>query len=456
MKFKILHTNDIHSNYENFAKIKTLINLNKDENTIILDAGDFADFKRVELMGTKGKLAGQLLEKAGYDAITIGNNETFQGIKMLESMTNLSPIPFLSCNLLKSGKPLNDVNPFIFLIKQNVRFLIIGTSPNIPIFNELMGFSFIDYREEITKIIQENKHDVCILVNHIGTKNDELLANSIDGIDIIISSHDHKLYPEAKIINGVINHSAGQYGENLGVIEFELQDNKLSLSNSKVISTNTIQKDTGIIKILAENKIEAINYLSQALYPLNQTLYHDYLEECPIGNLLADSLRDLLKCDIGLINSGIINGGIKKGFVTDLKLIEIAPSPLNATSFEVKGKDIKAALQISLDPQNCLHNGKGPGFRGIALGRLHVSGMTIIYKNQTINKILIGNEELNEEKYYTVGSSDYLQRNQVYTPLNNNINPNYHVEYIRDVLKIYLPKQEFVDNAFINRWISEN
>ncbi|MDF2612081.1 MAG: bifunctional metallophosphatase/5-nucleotidase [Lachnospiraceae bacterium] len=49
MKLTIHHTNDIHSNFENFSKITTLINERKDSNTLILDAGDFADFKRIEL-----------------------------------------------------------------------------------------------------------------------------------------------------------------------------------------------------------------------------------------------------------------------------------------------------------------------------------------------------------------------------------------------------------------------
>jgi len=455
MKFKILHTNDIHSNYENFSKIKTLIDLNKNENTIILDAGDFADFKRIELIGTKGSIAGELLKNAGYNAITIGNNETFQGIDMLETMVASSSIPFLSCNLLKNNQKLENVRPFIILEKQNTRFLIIGTSPKVLVFKELMGFSFLDYNTEIQKIISDNEHDVCILVNHIGTKNDEIIANTLEGIDIIISSHDHQLYKEAKVINHVINHSAGQYGENLGMIEFLVEDKQVTLVHSKVISTDSIKEDEAITEIIKRNKQIAIKNLSEPLYQIDKDLYHDFIEECPIGNLLADALKDLLKCDIGLINSGILNGGIKKGYITELKLNEIAPSPLNATSFEVKGKYIKEALQLSLDTQICLNNGKGPGFRGIALGKLHVSGLTVFYQNQMINNILVGDETLDEEKYYKVGSSDYLQRNPIYNSLNNNINPTYLIEYIRDVLRIYLNKNEFVENAFVDRYIKQ-
>ncbi|MEG1487971.1 metallophosphoesterase, partial [Lactococcus sp.] len=61
MRFKILHTNDIHSNFENFSKISTKIKELKDENTLILDAGDFHDFKDIMLEGTKGIAGGKLL-----------------------------------------------------------------------------------------------------------------------------------------------------------------------------------------------------------------------------------------------------------------------------------------------------------------------------------------------------------------------------------------------------------
>ncbi len=455
MKFKILHTNDVHSNYENFAKIKTLIDMEKDENTIILDAGDFGDFKRIELLGTKGKLAGNLLKYAGYDAITVGNNETFQGVEMLETMAHFSPVPFLSCNLLKDGKAIKGVKPFIIRRIKDVRFLVIGTSPILPIFNELLGFSDIDYNEEIKKIIKENDHDVCILLNHISTIKDEIIANAIPGIDIIISGHDHQLFNEARLISNVINHSAGSYGEYLGVIEFSYENKQVTLTNSYVRSTKDISPDHGILEIINEHRIEAIDNLSKPLFFINKTLYHDLIEECPIANLIADGLKDFLNCDIGLINSGILNGGIPEGEVTELKLIEIAPSPLNATSFEIKGRDLKEALNLSLNSAICLLDGKGPGFRGIALGRLHVSGMEIHYHHNTITKILIDNKPFDEDKYYKVASSDYLQRNNIYATLANNKNPIYKVEYIRDILRIYLNKKGFVEESFKKRWIKE-
>lgn len=454
MRFKILHTNDIHSNYENFAKIKTLIDEIKDDNTLILDAGDFADFKRIELIGTRGKLAGELLSEASYDAITVGNNETFQGIQMLEEMASNSQIPYLSCNMYKEiDTELNGVFSHIIIKKQGIRFLIIGTSPVMAVFPELMGFSYKNYKHVIKTIINENKDrfDISILLNHIGTSNDVKLAFS--DIDFIISGHDHQLYERAKIINNTINNSAGNFGEYLGMIEFDYSNKKITLIDSKTISTNNIKEDEEIINILNKNKIIATLNLSKPLFQIEKTLWHDFIDECPLGNFLADALKDIFKTDIGLINIGIVSGGIKKGDVTEKKLIDICPSPLNPTYFEIQGKYLKDALQKSLQTEVCLNNGRGPGFRGICVGRLHVSGLKITYDKEKIISIYVNDELLDDEKWYTVASSDYLQRGTVYSSLANNKNPKYKVEYVRDTLREYLVKKDFIDNSFNERWI---
>lgn len=96
MKIRILHTNDVHSRFENFSKISSKIRELKNENTLILDAGDFM---RLELQGTGGIAGCSLLNLAGYDAIAVGNNESFSGVDILEKMTTSGLTPFLSCDL---------------------------------------------------------------------------------------------------------------------------------------------------------------------------------------------------------------------------------------------------------------------------------------------------------------------------------------------------------------------
>ena len=455
MRFKILHTNDVHSRFENFAKITTKIKELRDENTLILDAGDYHDFKDVMLQGTSGQAGGELLLEAGYEAIAIGNNEAFEGLETLNSMVNNDKVPFLSCNLVKlDGSRISGVKRSIIINKSGVRFLIIGTSPNFKTFLNLLGMNSIDYKKQIEKEISDNKgkYDVCILLSHLGLIEDTDIANTMDGIDIIIDGHSHELMLEPKIIKNTVIHMSGCYGENLGLLEFDY-NGSISNINGVNINIKDVEMDTNILSLIKKNRKIANDSLGVPLYSINRDMWHDVVEENPITNLLADAIRDVLNCDIGLINSGIMNSGIRKGEVSFKKLIEICPSPLNPTYMEIQGKYIKEALKESLDPEVCYKEGRGSGFRGRFLGRLHISGAVIEYDNNNIKKIIINGNDIDEEKYYSVATSDYLQRGTGYKTLANNVNVRYNPEYLRITLRDYLCKDNFLADSYIDRWI---
>ncbi|ASK64456.1 bifunctional metallophosphatase/5'-nucleotidase [Virgibacillus phasianinus] len=454
MKLKLIHTNDVHSNFENFSKAASLIKKYKDEHSLVLDGGDFADFKSIELQGTKGMAAIELLENVGYDALTIGNNEMFNGVDTLERMASNSSFSFISNNLFRKDQSrINGVVPSTIIEKGGIRILITGSSPNLDEFNDGLGVHISCYKQALSEEIMRNqgKYDICILLSHIGTFADLEIAEEIGGIDVIISAHDHQLYSEVKVINQTIMNSAGCYGEYVGIIELEVTGDKVELLSSANIPTTSAQIDQGIVSILQRNKEKAIEVLSEPLYAIDLPLWHDVIEENPITNLIADGLKDMLDCDIGLINSGIVNAGIFTN-LSNKKLIEICPSPLNPTTFEVKGKDLLLALEQSLDAQICLADGRGPGFRGKYAGRLHVSGATITHDGKIITKMLIGDVPVEAESWYTMASSDYLQRGSGYESLANNRHVTYSPEEIRDVIKSYADRQDYIEKAFVNRW----
>lgn len=454
MKIRILHTNDIHSRFENFAKIVTKINELKHENTLILDAGDFNDFMRIEVQGTKGKAGCKLLNIAGYDAVTIGNNEGFAGIDIIETMTSEKLIPYISCNLYKSDmSSIEGVRRSIIIDRGGVKFLILGITPVFNEFFSLENMYASNPNNEINKELETNKgkYDICIALSHLGMKSDFKLAE-VNGIDIIIGGHSHTFMDSAKVINETIIHQSGAYGEYLGVIDIEIADKKIIGFHEENIKSDDIAEDSEIIEELFKQKDLAIEVLSQPLYKVDCNIWHDIVEENPLTNLLADALMDVISCDMSIINSGVINVGIRKGDVSNIKLLEISPSPLNPTYIEIKGKYIKEALNLSLRSEVCLQDGKGAGFRGKYLGRLHMSNAIIEHNGKEILRVKIGNEELEDEKTYRVATSDYLRRGTGYPSLANCSNEKYNPEYMRDVLREYLNKEEFIEKCFIDRW----
>lgn len=457
MELQILHTNDIHSNFENFARIATKINELRDENTIILDAGDFADFKRVETNGTKGMVAIDLLEEANYDAIAVGNNETFDGIDTLTNMASNGRIPLLSCHIEKlKGGNIEGINKSIVINRARLRILIIGTSPNLNEFSTSCGLNILDYLDGINNEIHKNegKYDICIVLSHLGMDKDEEIATKIPEVDVIIGGHFHILMDEPKIVNDTIIHTSGQFGEHLGVIKLSVEDNKVSLISGQNINIEELGMDEGVIKVLKKNKEIALNNLSIPLYKVKENLWHDVIEENPITNLLADGLSKVYNCDFAFINSGVLNGGVKKGALTNLKLLQIEPSPLNPTYVEIQGQYILGAIKESLDGDIVLADGRGPGFRGKYVGRLHFSkNVKIKYKGRKVLEVLINEEPIKEDKVYRVSTSDYLHRGSGYKDLKNNSNHKYDDRYIRDILREYLCDEDMVNDALEERWI---
>lgn len=459
MNITILHTNDIHSNFLNYGRIVTKIKQLRDENTIILDAGDFNDFKSVELQGTNGTAGAELLNIGEYDAISIGNNETNEGMETLKNIIHHSNMPFLTCNLKNMNlTSLEGTKSSIIIEKSHIKFLIIGTSPNSD-FYFLNNLCTEDYKKAIAHemTVNKGKYDICILLSHLGLIEDREIASVFNEIHIIIDGHSHKAMEKAEFINNTIIHMSGCYGEWLGKlnIEFEKLQGTYKIKNftdSNIKIDNSIKINQEVLQCLSKNKAIAEENLSKPMYSINRDMWQDVIEENPITNLLADGLKDFLHSDLAIINSGVLNGGIRKGGVSKLKLLEICPSPLNPTIMYIKGSDIFKAFQISADADVCLSDGKGSGFRGKYLGRLHLSGGTVEYSGKNVTKITVGNEELQFEKWYKVASSDYLKRGSGYKTLGNNKDEKYFVEFLRDILEIYLNKPDFLEKAYENRW----
>lgn len=456
MQLRILHTNDLHSRFENYAKVVTKIKEFRKENTLVLDAGDFNDFSRIELQGTDGRAGCSLLSLGGYDAIAIGNNEGFSGIDTIETMTGTGLVTFLSSNIYKKGlKSIGGLKRSIIIERKGLRILIIGTTPPFNEFFVLDDMYATDPFEEINREIEKNKgkYDICILLNHQGIKEDLDIAEKITGANIIIGGHSHTLMEDASVVNGVIIHQSGSYGEYLGVLDVEVEDNLIKGYKAQNIKLDDVPADKEVMDELLRQKEIAIDNLSIPLYKVDRDIWHDVMEENPITNLLADGLRDVLPCDIGIINSGVINGGIKRGNVSKKRLLEICPSPLNPTYMEIKGSDIKEALRQSLQADFCLQDGIGSGFRGKYLGRLHISGAVIEHDGRNIFRVMLNDGEMKDDKVYRVATSDYLQRGTGYTSLANNKNVSYNPEYLRDTLEEYMNRVDYVDKCFTDRWI---
>ncbi|MFX0043977.1 MAG: bifunctional metallophosphatase/5'-nucleotidase, partial [Candidatus Hodarchaeota archaeon] len=363
-----------------------------------------------------------------------------------------------------NGKKIINLKDYVIFDINNLRILVTGVTPAYNEWYNLFNKNVEDPSEALKRLlskIDKKQFDLLIVISHLGLDNDKELAKKVPNINIIIGGHSHSVLNECAVENNTIICQAGFLGEYVGelIIDYDYKDKFIKNFKNRLILTKDYPEDPIVNEIIKENSKKAIDNMSQPLYKIDIELKHSFSEESQIGNLMADGLKDFLNSDIGIINSGVLNHGIEKGYITKLILHQICPSPLNPTIVEIKGNDLLLTLEKSLLQEFQLADGAGAGFRGKYLGNIQVSSNVQIYYNQAnkplnkIQEVKISNQLLDPQKWYTAGTSDYLQRGTGYEDFGNCKNEVYRREWLRDILEEYLKKNRYVKKAIINRFI---
>jgi 2',3'-cyclic-nucleotide 2'-phosphodiesterase (5'-nucleotidase family) len=465
MKLRILHFNDVHSRFEELARVASAVEELRDENTVVLDAGDNADFARMETEGTCGVISSAILNEMGVDAKVFGNNEGFAGRENSRTIVGSSWCPVVTCNVydLQSNRKLGFLDDAVILERSGVRILVVGVTAGgwLNVFYELDRMHVKDPEEEIRRVLADYEgfdYDLLVVLSHLGLEKDKEIASHFHCVNVIIGGHSHSLLKKPLMENNVIICQAGQFGEYLGelVVDFDVEKRKAVHFDGRLISAKDYSPHPKIVKLIERHSRLADRNLSRKLYSFSVSLDHSLTEENAIGNLLADALKDMLKTEIGIINSGVLNGGIGKGAVTRKLLHHLCPSPLNPTCMEVKGVDLQTALEKSLRKEFQLGDGRGPGSRTRYLGNIQVSrNLQVKVNSGVIKSITVESQALEPDRWYSVGTSDFLQRGTGYSELANNRHERYRIEFLRDVLQTYLQKESFLNKAFQKRFIVE-
>ncbi len=449
----VYHTNDVHSCFDAFCGIVTGLKKYAGKDDLILDAGDFCDLKSIMITGSEGVGGIHLLQKAGYDALAVGNNEFFAGIEALQQMS-LQGLPMLSCNLFNmDGTRVDGILPAVIVNKGTLRYLVIGVSPYFTeqVFLNMEHLMDKPAYECIPEIQQaaEGRYDICIVLSHSGTLRDKEMAEKAKGIDLIIGGHTHELYSEPLKIGSTWIFQAGCFGTHLGAVKIELDDQNHILNMTGTCMQNTWAEDKQTEELLHKETMLAETKLSQVLYTIERTLPFDLYHECTAVNAVCDALKNAYDCDFACIHNSILNDSVSSD-VSRMSLLNICPSPLNPALMQYSGRQIAEAAQKSFDDSFVHQPGRGPGFRGEEVGTLSFSHNVRLHRNPL--KIEVNGIEIEPDRFYSCMCDDYLTRGICYSMLKDTENKAHYYEgYIRDLLERELCHPEVIRNAQIQR-----
>jgi 2',3'-cyclic-nucleotide 2'-phosphodiesterase (5'-nucleotidase family) len=472
-RIHLLFTNDVHSRFERMARIYTLaVEWRRrlaaaGEEGLVLDIGDHMDRAFPETEGTDGEANRLVLEKTGYDAVTLGNNEllTFTRSQLAQTYEGASFV-VVSNNVVKreTGEPPSWIRPGLIVERAGVRIGLLAVTIPYPIVYELMGWQVSDpfdvLRREVKRM--RGKADLVVVLSHFGLSNDRRLAEEVDGIDLILGGHTHHLLEEPVRQGNTWIAAAGKFGEHVGfvTVEWDATTRRVWNITGRSVPTDGVEAAPELLDLIRHCRRRAEKRLGRPVAWLKRDLPLDWQGESPFGNLLADSLREWTEAELGLANSGLLLSALCAGPVTRGELHRICPHPINPVRIALKGEHIRRALEESLLPEFFSAPVRGYGFRGKVLGSLCVSGLTVevdpyAEPYRKIRSIRVGERELRDGEEYTVGTVDMFTFGTGYLSLKEGKLLRYYMpEFLRDLLVWQLKREDAVEAGFVKRWKS--
>lgn len=197
---------------------------------LFLHAGDELSRGNALTRATKGRASFELFDRMGLDAFTVGNGEFYSGSSNLLELAAAVRFPVLHANSKPVGAGETWLPATAFFERRGVRIGIVGggragNGPSIPLRHRFFNDVLPELLPELT-----GKADFTIALTHQGVLRDIELAQTFDGIDVVVGGDSHTLLPVpmpvSRVVGGATNVTwvaqAGEYGKYLGRIDVTL------------------------------------------------------------------------------------------------------------------------------------------------------------------------------------------------------------------------------------------
>jgi len=454
----ILHTNDLHGNYDlvvrQAAYIKKRVRELKaqGESYLLVDGGDHLDMSINECLATDGHMHLEMLADVGYHAMSVGNNELLRSTPaLIRKHSRESSVPWLLSNLVEGdGTPIGGMKETLLVTVDNgVKVGLFGATDQFEdLYENKHGFRNRETLTAIKKAVADLKTqgaDVIVFLSHLGYGADVKMAKEVSGlVDVIVGAHSHTMLQSPVVESGVLIVQAGSHGQYVGELQLDLHiENGLhkieSFEGKLVEITLESEIDASMEAILEKGREETNEFLSEVLFTTREDLTH-----ADIIQLMADAVRDYWKSEVGIMYGGAaVDQGLESGDVTKGDVYNRCKSMHSPVLMELKGEQIARLIEDSFNGEVTSKQVYGNGFRphGIPIGALAFSGVTCSHHDGIISDVKVNGESLVEEKVYRVGTGSPLLYEEVcgYSSVKGNTLIEVgKTEMVKDVFMNYL------------------
>ena len=460
-EFVILFTNDFHSQIEPLSKdetynadrggakrIKALVDSVRAAEPVVLlaDAGDL-------VQGTyyfsllNGVVEMMILNELSYDVRTIGNHEFDKKMVGLGEMFAMSSVPVVATNYDFSNTALaSHVKKSVILDAGTLKVGFVGLNVRLenlvdPTACEGVGWQNACLVADIeAEKLRDEGADMVIALSHLGYEKDSDLYYYDRGfvkkcrhIDMVIGGHSHTFLNYADYVNDLDGDpvpivQTGSKGICLGYAKIRLDDNGKPSFTYKLIpvKNHLDNKLDPVFSSRIDEYTEAVgDKMNEVLGYCPRAIRKSGDLQSPLGNLTADGLIWIAKeqfgidADVSIYNTGGMRAEFSQGDMTLGDVYAVYPFDNLIAAVTVKGRDLREL------------------FDAAATGLpINSSVRLVLDSNRNVSSVTINGEPLDDNKTYTVATTDYLINTGRYG-LADPLTENYTAGYMRDYFGNY-------------------
>lgn len=414
-KIHIFHTNDLHSHFKYWPRMQSFVKEMRNslakigETSYLFDVGDHLDRSNIYTEATVGKGNVQLLNEAGYDVVTIGNNEgiTLSHEELFHLYDNANFDVVVANVYATNGNNPAWMKPYVVLTTEaGTKVGVIAATAMFEVYYQELNWQMDEARSTLLQLAHQLRKEVDIIVclSHLGITEDELLAEECPEIDVIFGSHTHHVLPTGKLINGVLLTGGGKFGQYTGhlVIEYDKKMRKIVEKKDTLIHNKDlpiVQNEQEMVQFFED---EGNRILNTPVFTTTKSYNKEWFHYSQLSDLFAHAILEKSGADCALFNAGIFLDGLPKGTVTALDLHRIFPHPINLCIIELSVAEMKEIYMQSKNEEWPYIELKGLGFRGVIFGKILTYGFSMNENRQ----LLINGKLADQDHIYKLVTLD--------------------------------------------------
>lgn len=380
----------------------------------------------------------QIMNSLGFDAMTLGNHEfdlqpsTLFGA--LDAALKEGGFEVLSANTILEDpevQPLkNYVKPYTIRTYGSIKAGIFGlTTPSANYFSlpapAVIDTSLAQITVQMITALSNEGCNFIIMLSHLGSNLDNLIAADIPGINIIIGAHDHFVFEESRVVYnpaGLPTYilQAGSAYSHVGQAKVIFENGAFNVTSSLIPLDENIPEESSTAALVdtliagIEAKYGQHFFSEQVAYAagtFNEIAdpFNGRDHSTDVGNLVTDAFRDYSGTDVAITVGGSTSQPLYQGPIVAadvFRMIGYGFNEINGlgyrlTTFRLKGADLTGALQACLSMTQ-LDDELLPQVSGMRYSYNTVQGMLVL------DSVFIGDNPIDPNSDYSVTTNEFL------------------------------------------------